>query len=80
MLYIKHGKKQKKDVKESINEPVPLQIRNAPTKLMKELDYGKDYQYSHDEQDKLTTMKTMPPSLEGQQYYFPTNQGNEKKI
>ncbi|GEN86886.1 replication-associated recombination protein A [Oceanobacillus sojae] len=76
----KARQKAKKDVKESINEPVPLQIRNAPTKLMKELDYGKDYQYSHDEQDKLTTMKTMPPSLEGQQYYFPTNQGNEKKF
>lgn len=76
----KARQKAKKDVKKSINEPVPLQIRNAPTKLMKELDYGKDYQYSHDEQDKLTTMKTMPPSLEGQQYYFPTNQGNEKKF
>lgn len=76
----KARQKAKKDVKESVNEPVPLQIRNAPTKLMKELDYGKDYQYSHDKQDKLTTMKTMPPSLEGQQYYFPTNQGNEKKF
>ncbi|WP_080873578.1 replication-associated recombination protein A [Oceanobacillus timonensis] len=72
--------KAKKDVKESINEPVPLQIRNAPTKLMKELDYGKGYQYSHNEKDKLTTMKTMPPSLEGQQYYVPTEQGNEKKF
>ncbi|GGP08268.1 replication-associated recombination protein A [Oceanobacillus neutriphilus] len=76
----KARQKAKKDVKESINEPVPLQIRNAPTKLMKELDYGKGYQYSHNEQDKLTTMKTMPPSLEGQQYYFPTEQGNEKKF
>ncbi|WP_152656597.1 replication-associated recombination protein A [Oceanobacillus sp. CFH 90083] len=72
--------KAKKDVKESLNEPVPLHIRNAPTQLMKELDYGKGYQYSHDETDKLTTMKTMPPSLEGQQYYFPTDQGNEKKF
>ncbi|MGX8791971.1 replication-associated recombination protein A [Oceanobacillus sp. M60] len=72
--------KAKKDVKESINEPVPLQIRNAPTKLMKELDYGKGYQYAHDEKDKLTAMRTMPPSLEGQQYYYPTEQGNEKKF
>ncbi|WP_077603937.1 replication-associated recombination protein A [Oceanobacillus sojae] len=76
----KARQKAKKDVKESINEPVPLQIRNAPTKLMKDLDYGKGYQYSHNEQDKLTTMKTMPPSLEGQQYYYPTDQGNEKKF
>ncbi|MFD1066601.1 replication-associated recombination protein A [Oceanobacillus locisalsi] len=76
----KARQKAKKDVKESINEPVPLQIRNAPTQLMKELDYGKGYQYSHDEKDKLTTMKTMPPSLEGQQYYFPTEQGQEKKF
>ncbi|MCT1903684.1 replication-associated recombination protein A [Oceanobacillus sojae] len=76
----KARQKAKKDVKESINEPVPLQIRNAPTKLMKDLNYGKGYQYSHNEQDKLTTMKTMPPSLEGQQYYYPTDQGNEKKF
>ncbi|GAB2551282.1 replication-associated recombination protein A [Gracilibacillus alcaliphilus] len=72
--------KAKKDVKESINEPVPLQIRNAPTKLMKDLDYGKGYQYSHNETEKLTTMKTMPSSLEGQKYYFPTEQGHEKKF
>ncbi|MEN1969203.1 replication-associated recombination protein A [Lentibacillus sp. N15] len=76
----KARQKVRKDVKESINEPVPLQIRNAPTKLMKDLDYGKGYQYSHDERDKLTTMKTMPPSLEGKEYYFPTDQGNEKKM
>ncbi|WP_066186625.1 MULTISPECIES: replication-associated recombination protein A [Gracilibacillus] len=70
----------RKDVKESINEPVPLQIRNAPTNLMKELDYGKDYQYSHQQEEKLTTMKTMPPSLEGREYYLPTDQGHEKKF
>ncbi|USS88283.1 replication-associated recombination protein A [Fructilactobacillus hinvesii] len=70
----------KKDVKQTINEPVPLQIRNAPTKLMKELDYGKDYQLAHSYQDKLTTMKTMPPSLEGKEYYLPTASGNERRF
>jgi putative ATPase len=66
-----------KDVKNSINEPVPLQLRNATTKLMKELGYGKDYKLAHFEKDKLTSMKTMPPSLEGHKYYIPTEEGKE---
>lgn len=70
----------KKDIKKSINEPVPLQLRNAPTELMKDLDYGKDYQYSHSTEEKLTTMKTMPESLAGHTYYKPTTQGNEKRF
>ncbi|MBA1393809.1 replication-associated recombination protein A, partial [Lactobacillus sp. XV13L] len=69
-----------KDVKETIDEPVPLQIRNAPTKLMKDLGYGKDYQLAHYAKDKLTTMKTMPPSLEGHEYYLPTTQGHEDRF
>ncbi|AYW45969.1 replication-associated recombination protein A [Tetragenococcus koreensis] len=68
------------DIKESINEPVPLQIRNAPTNLMKDLGYGKDYQYAHQQEDKLSTMKTMPPSLEGHEYYFPTEEGKEDRF
>ncbi|GEN95497.1 replication-associated recombination protein A [Pediococcus ethanolidurans] len=70
----------KKDVKATGNEPVPLQIRNAPTKLMDNLGYGKGYQYAHSEKDKLTTMKTMPPDLEGHEYYEPTEEGNEKRF
>lgn len=70
----------KKDVKKTGNEPVPLQIRNAPTKLMGDLGYGKDYQYAHSEKDKLTDMKTMPPDLEGHEYYLPTEEGNEKRF
>ncbi|GAK47907.1 recombinase RarA [Secundilactobacillus oryzae JCM 18671] len=70
----------KKDVKKTGNEPVPLQIRNAPTKLMSDLDYGKDYIYAHNTEDKLTSMKTMPPELEGHEYYFPTSQGNEDRF
>ncbi len=65
------------DAKKMLNEPVPLVIRNAPTKLMKELDYGKGYQYAHDTDEKLTTMECLPPSLKGKTYYEPTTQGNE---
>ena len=68
------------DVKKTIVEPVPLQIRNAPTKLMKDLGYGKGYQLAHYAKDKLTTMKTMPPSLEGHEYYLPTSQGHEDRF
>ncbi len=66
-----------KDALSMLSEPVPLVIRNAPTKLMKELDYGKGYQYAHDTKDKLTTMECLPPSLVGKTYYQPTEQGNE---
>lgn len=72
--------KAKKDALTMLAEPVPLVIRNAPTKLMKELDYGKGYQYAHDQKDKLTTMICLPPSLEGKEYYFPTTQGSEVKV
>ena len=65
------------DAKRMLNEPVPLVIRNAPTKLMKELNYGKGYQYAHDSKDKLTNMECMPESLKGKTYYNPTKEGNE---
>ena len=68
------------DAKETLSEPVPLVIRNAPTKLMKELDYGKGYQYAHDTQDKLTTMDCLPKSLIGKTYYNPGVKGNEIKF
>ena len=61
-------------------EPVPLQLRNAPTRLMKELEYGKDYQYAHDEADAVTGMECLPPSLAGRKYYQPTERGFEKEI
>ena len=66
-----------KDVKNTMNQPVPLQIRNGVTKLMKEEGYGKGYQYAHDTQDKITNMQTMPDNLVGHEYYFPTEQGHE---
>ena len=70
----------KRDIHDSPAEPVPLQIRNAPTKLMKELDYGKGYQYAHDTEEKLTKMQCLPDTLAGKRYYRPTNQGREQKI
>ena len=64
---------------ETLAEPVPLVIRNAPTKLMKDLKYGDGYQYAHDTKDKLTNMQCLPDSLEGREYYKPTEQGLEAK-
>lgn len=70
----------KKDVRELPAEPVPLQICNAPTGLMKELDYGKGYVYAHDTEEKLTKMKCLPDSLAGRRYYLPTQEGREKEV
>lgn len=70
----------KRDAESMLAEPVPLVIRNAPTKLMKELDYGKGYKYAHDYEDKLTTMQCLPDSLVGKEYYIPTEQGLEAKF
>ena len=67
------------DAKQHLAEPVPLIIRNAPTKLMKELNYGKGYQYAHDTKDKLTNMQCLPDSLKDRTYYHPTEQGLETK-
>ncbi|ETO40956.1 ATPase, AAA family [Fructilactobacillus florum 8D] len=69
-----------KDVKQTANDPVPMQIRNAPTKLMKDLGYGSNYQLAHNTKDKLTTMTTMPPSVAGHEYYLPTTQGHEQRF
>ncbi len=69
----------KKDALSQLAEPVPLVIRNAPTRLMKELEYGKGYQYAHDTADKLTNMQCLPDSLLGREYYCPTEQGVEAK-
>lgn len=69
----------KKDVRELRAEPVPMQIRNAPTGLMKELGYGKGYEYAHDTEEKLTHMQCMPDSLKDRIYYHPTDQGEEKR-
>ncbi|MGE4548129.1 MAG: replication-associated recombination protein A [Intestinibacillus sp.] len=70
----------KKDALERLAEPVPLVIRNAPTRLMQELHYGEGYQYAHDTQDKLTDMQCLPDALEGREYYRPTDQGREARV
>jgi len=70
----------KKDALEMLAEPVPLQIRNAPTRLMKELHYGEGYEYAHDTEEKLTAMRCLPDSLEGRRYYVPTTQGKEARV
>ena len=69
----------KKDVRTLRTEPVPMQIRNGVTGLMKELGYGKGYEYAHDTEEKLTHMQCMPDSLKDRTYYHPTEQGDEKK-
>jgi putative ATPase len=59
---------------------VPLEIRNAPTKLMKEIGYGKNYEYAHDSEEKTTALECLPEKLKGRSYYEPTESGEEKKI
>ena len=70
----------KKDIRELPAEPVPLQICNAPTALMEELNYGKGYIYAHDTEEKLSKMKCLPESLADKRYYLPTEEGNEKAV
>lgn len=70
----------KKDVRELPAEPVPLWICNAPTGLMKDLDYGKGYVYAHDTKEKLSRMRCLPESLEGRRYYVPTEEGQEIQV
>lgn len=70
----------KRDALTQLSEPVPLHIRNGVTKLMKELGYGKGYQYAHSTEDKLTDMRCLPDSLLGTEYYHPTTQGLETRF
>lgn len=68
------------DAKATLNQPVPLQIRNAPTRLMKDLGYGKDYEYSHDYKYHMTDMVCLPEALKDRVYYVPKDQGSELKV
>lgn len=70
----------KKDIHDKQAEPVPLQICNAPTGLMKELDYGKGYIYAHDTEEKITKMQCLPDSLKDRKYYHPAGEGAEKEV
>ena len=69
-----------KDAQEMMAEPVPLQIRNAPTRLMKNLDYGKGYTYAHDTDEKIAKMSCLPEKLEGRRYYTPAGLGREANM
>ena len=77
-LYLAY-ERAKEDALKMLDEPVPLVIRNAPTRLMKELDYGKGYVYAHDTEEKLADMDCLPESLLGRRYYEPTDQGSEAR-
>src|SRR5246127_1712408 len=78
-LYIAYGSVQG-DVEATAAEPVPLHLRNAPTRLMKGLGYGKGYQYAHDLESKVADMQCLPDNLRGRVYYQPTSEGIEKRI
>jgi putative ATPase len=78
-LYTAYGDVQH-DIEQTAAEPVPLHLRNAPTKLMKGLDYGKGYQYAHDVESKVANMQCLPDNLHDRVYYRPTNEGIEKRI
>lgn len=78
-LYVAYGKARRDAIKQ-LAEPVPLVIRNGVTNLMRDLGYGKDYQYAHKAKDKLTNMQCLPDSLVGREYYTPTRQGKEQAL
>ena len=68
------------DARNMVDEPVPMQIRNAPTKLMNELGYGEGYKYAHDYEGHITDLECMPDNLIGKEYYIPSEEGLEKRV
>jgi putative ATPase len=78
-LYTAYGDVQE-DVQKTEADPVPLHLRNAPTGLMKNLGYGKDYQYAHNHDEKVTNMQCLPDNLAGRSWYKPTDQGFEQRL
>ena len=78
-VYTAYGAVQE-EVEHTRQEPVPLHLRNAPTRLMKELGYARGYRYAHDEEDKVADMDCLPDSLRGRTYYQPTQEGREKQL
>jgi putative ATPase len=78
-VYTAYGAVQA-EIEHTRQEPVPLHLRNAPTRLMKELAYGKGYRYAHDEEGRVADMDCLPDSLKGRSYYQPTQEGREKLL
>jgi putative ATPase len=68
------------EIENTRQEPVPMHLRNAPTKLMKDLGYSEGYRYAHDEEGKVADMDCLPDSLKGRRYYHPTQEGREKQL
>lgn len=68
------------DVKKTRNDPVPLHLRNAPTRLMKDLGYSKDYKYAHNFEGHFVEQQNLPDAIKNKRYYFPSDQGFEKEI
>jgi len=69
-----------KDAAETVAEPVPMQLRNAPTKLMKQFGYSEGYEHAHNVEGGVPTMDCLPESMKGRRYYYPTDRGVEKRI
>jgi putative ATPase len=78
-VYTAYGAVQA-EIEHTRQEPVPLHLRNAPTRLMKDLGYAKGYRYAHDEENKIADMDCLPDSLKGRTYYHPTQEGREKLL
>jgi len=68
------------DVEKTRNDPVPLHLRNAPTRLMKESGYGKGYKYAHDFEGGIIGQQNLPENIEGREYYAPTDRGFERDL
>jgi len=78
-IYVAYGAAQR-DVTETRNDPVPIHLRNAPTKMMKDLGYGKDYRYAHDFDEGVVGQQNLPEALAGRNYYTPTDRGFEADL
>ena len=78
-VYTAYGAVQQ-EIEHTRQEPVPLHLRNAPTRLMKELGYAEGYKYAHDEEGRVADMDCLPDSLRGRTYYHPTQEGREKQL
>ena len=78
-VYTAYGAVQE-EIEHTRQEPVPLHLRNAPTRLMKEIGYAKGYKYAHNEEDRIADMDCLPDSLKGRTYYHPTQEGREKLL
>ncbi|MGH2618736.1 MAG: hypothetical protein ACRDJC_26205, partial [Thermomicrobiales bacterium] len=68
------------DVETTRNDPVPIHLRNAPTRLMRDLGYGRGYRYAHDFEDGVVGQQNLPENLQGRRYYEPTDRGFEREL